>query len=263
MHESTIRPATTVLLLRPGADPATPLEVFMVVRNHQIDSFSGALVFPGGKLETADAAPGLRDRCTLAEALGDDELTFRIAGIREAFEECGVLLARRRGETELLSAAQLGPIEARWRARLNANTAGIAELVEAEDLLLAVDCLVPFAHWITPDFVPKRFDTWFFAALAPADQLALHDGSESVASLWVAPQQALSDAAAGRHTLVFATEQNLRLLAEADSAAQVLAVARQRRIVAVQPWLEDVDGVRHLRIPADAGYAPQASWRLG
>ncbi|UVE16749.1 hypothetical protein NVV93_14235 [Pseudomonas sp. LS44] len=255
MRESTIRPATTVLLLRPTVLPATPLEVFMVVRNHQIDSFSGALVFPGGKLESADAAPMLRERCSNAAAIGDEELVFRIAGIREAFEECGVLLARHRDEAELLSAAQLAPITARWQARLNSNEAGIAELVEAEDLLLAVDCLVPFAHWITPDFVPKRFDTKFYAAVAPVDQLALHDGSESVDSLWITPQQALAEAQAGLHTLVFATEQNLHLLSQAGNVEQALEAARNRRIVAVQPWLEEIDGVRHLRIPADAGYA--------
>ena len=52
----TPRPATTVLLLRPSkaGDAASPLEVFMVVRHHQIDAFSGALVFPGGKLEFAE-----------------------------------------------------------------------------------------------------------------------------------------------------------------------------------------------------------------
>lgn len=253
MSVAAIRPATTVLLLRLGAD--TSLEVFMVVRNHQIDTFSGALVFPGGKLEAADADPCLRARCSGADGVADDELAFRIAGIREAFEECGVLLARRRGATALLSAAELAPIEARWRARLNDDSAGIVELVEAEDLELAVDCLVPFAHWITPEFAPKRFDTWFFAAVAPADQLALHDGSESVDSLWVSPAQALAEAAAGRHTLVFATQQNLSLLAEAASVEAALAAARQRRIVAVQPWLEERDGVRHLHIPADAGYA--------
>ncbi|AYC32001.1 NUDIX hydrolase [Pseudomonas cavernae] len=249
------RPATTVLLLRPSPTGDAALEVFMVLRNHQIDSFSGALVFPGGKLESADAAPALRARCPGAEGCSDEELAFRIAGVREAFEECGILLACKRGENELLSAAQLAPIEARWRAKLNSDAASIAELVEAEDLLLAVDRMVPFAHWITPDFVPKRFDTWFFAAVAPADQMALHDGSETVDSRWVAPATVLAEAKAGRHTLVFATEQNLHLLSQAGNVEQALEAARNRRIVAVQPWLEEIDGVRHLRIPADAGYA--------
>src|SRR5438132_156352 len=101
-----LRPATTVLLLRPskGGDAASPLEVFMVVRHHQIDSFSGALVFPGGKLEDADGDPRLRQRCSGADKIGDSELKFRIAGVREAFEECGILLARKRGQRALIAA---------------------------------------------------------------------------------------------------------------------------------------------------------------
>src|SRR5213082_502684 len=109
------RPATTVLLLRPskGGDAASPLEVFMVVRHQQIDAFSGALVFPGGKLEDADGDPRLRARCGSAERCSDAELKFRVAGVREAFEECGVLLARKRGQRAVVTAAELKGIEAR------------------------------------------------------------------------------------------------------------------------------------------------------
>src|ERR1700756_3187770 len=103
------RPATTLLLLRPSksGDMASPLEVFMVVRHHQIDAFSGALVFPGGKLEDADGDARLRGRCGGADRIGDEELKFRIAGVREAFEECGVLLARKRGQRAVIAAADL------------------------------------------------------------------------------------------------------------------------------------------------------------
>src|SRR5262245_22287889 len=106
-------PATTVLMLRPsvGSDPTSPPEVFMVVRHHQIDFASGALVFPGGKVDAADSDPRLRGLCTGIEGLSDEDLAFRIAGIREAFEETGILLARPRGTTELIAAAALKPIE--------------------------------------------------------------------------------------------------------------------------------------------------------
>src|SRR5260221_9862233 len=114
------RPATTVLLLRPSkaGDAGSPLEVFMVVRHHQIDAFSGALVFPGGKLENADGDPRLKVRCGGADTISAGELKFRIAGVREAFEECGVLLARKRGQRNLIAAADLKGIEERWRAKL-------------------------------------------------------------------------------------------------------------------------------------------------
>jgi 8-oxo-dGTP pyrophosphatase MutT (NUDIX family) len=250
------RPATTVLLLRPSkrGDAASPLEVFMVVRHHQIDSFSGALVFPGGKLEDADGDKRLRARSGGPDKISDEELKFRIAGVREAFEECGVLLARKRGQKALIGAADLKPIEDRWRAKLTKDEASILDLVEAEDLELATELMTPFAHWITPTFVPKRFDTWFFLADAPEDQVALHDGSESTDSVWIGAQEAIDEATAGRRTLVHATQKNLELLAEGGTVAGALAQAEKRKVITVQPWVETKDGKRFLHIPPDAGY---------
>jgi 8-oxo-dGTP pyrophosphatase MutT (NUDIX family) len=250
------RPATTVLLLRPSqaGDAGSPLEVFMVVRHHQIDSFSGALVFPGGKLETADGDPRLRARSGSSEDISDEELTFRIAGVREAFEECGILLARKRGQRALIGALDLKPIEGRWREKLAKDEASIVDLVEAEDLELAIDLMTPYAHWITPTFAPKRFDTWFFLAEAPADQAALHDGSESVDSVWIGAEEAIAEAQAGKRTLVHATLKNLELLAEGSTVAGALTQARARKIQTVQPWVEQREGKRYLHLPPDAGY---------
>jgi 8-oxo-dGTP pyrophosphatase MutT (NUDIX family) len=250
------RPATTVLLLRPSkkGDMASALEVFMVVRHHAIDSFSGALVFPGGKLEDADGDPRLKGRCGGADKISPEELKFRIAGIREAFEECGVLLARKPGQRSVIAAADLKAIEAKWRTKLVKNEANIMDLVEAEDLELATDLMTPFAHWITPTFVPKRFDTWFYLAEAPDDQLALHDGSESTDSVWIGAQEAIDEAKAGKRTLVHATTKNLELLAEGGTVTGALSQASERKIVTVQPWVEQRDGKRYLHIPEGAGY---------
>ena len=250
------RPATTVLLVRPSTpgDMASPLEVFMVVRHQQIDAFSGALVFPGGKLEDADGDPRLRGRCGGADRIGDAELKFRIAGVREAFEECGILLARKQGQRNVIAAADLKEIEERWRAKLAKDEASIVDLVESEDLEIATDLMVPFAHWITPTFAPRRFDTWFFLAEAPEDQIALHDGSESVDSVWIGAQDAIDEATAGRRTLVHATTKNLELLAEGKTVVGALSQATERKIVTVQPWVENRDGKRYLHIPPDAGY---------
>ena len=250
------RPATTVLLLRPSqpGDAASPLEVFMVVRHHQIDSFSGALVFPGGKLEEADGAPSLRARCGGADKIDDAELKFRVAGVREAFEECGVLLARKRGQRALIGAADLKGIEERWRVKLAKDEASIVDMVEAEDLEIATELMTPYAHWITPTFVPKRFDTWFFLAEAPEDQVALHDGSESTDSVWIGAQEAIEEAKAGKRTLVHATTKNLELLAEGKTVAGAISAASARKIVTVQPWVEVRDGKKFLHIPEGAGY---------
>ena len=249
-------PATTVLMLRPSkrGDATSPLEVFIVVRHHQIDSFSGAIVFPGGKVEKADSDARMRSRCTGSASLSDSELAFRIAGVREAFEECGVLLARKRGHNGLIGAADLKPIEERWRDRLVKNTASITDAVEAEDLDLATDLMTPFAHWITPAFVPKRFDTWFFLAEAPADQVALHDGSESVDSIWIRPSVALTEALAGKRTVVYPTQKNLELLGEGGTVAGAIAASVTRKVKTVLPWVEVKDGKKFLMIPPDAGY---------
>ena len=91
--------------------------------------------------------------------------------MREAFEECGILLARKRGQRAVVAAAELKGIEARWRAKLAKDEATIVDLAEAEDLEIATDLMTPFAHWITPTFAPRRFDTWFFLAEAPEDQV--------------------------------------------------------------------------------------------
>ncbi|WP_069862876.1 hypothetical protein [Pseudomonas citronellolis] len=93
------RPATSILLLR-EAEEGTGLEVFMLLRNPQVAFCDGALVFPGGKVEQADGHARLRQHCLGADALDDDELRFRVAGLRELFEESGILLARRAGSEQ-------------------------------------------------------------------------------------------------------------------------------------------------------------------
>lgn len=247
----TTRLAATILMLRDGAEG---LEVFMVVRHHEIDFAAGALVFPGGKLAAGDEDPRVRLRCTGITGLAPEQVALRVAAIREAFEECGVLLARARGQTTLLGPVRLATLGPRYRKALDQGELGIADMLEAEDLELACEELVPFAHWITPAFMPKRFDTHFYLAVAPADQLAVHDGSELVDSLWLRPALALSQAAAGVHTLVPATELNVKKLGFSDSVGAALAAARAQPIVTVLPEVVAGPEGKRLVIPAEAGY---------
>jgi 8-oxo-dGTP pyrophosphatase MutT (NUDIX family) len=248
------RLAATILLVRDGA---TGLEVFMVQRHHKIDFATGAMVFPGGKIEAADADPRLRARCRGAESLDADALAVRIGAIRETFEECGVLLARPRGGDALVAPERLRALEAAYRERLNSDDASIADLVLAEDLELACDLLVPYAHWVTPEMVPKRFDTYFFLVAAPPDQLAIHDGGESVDSVWTSARQALDEAESGRRTIIFPTLMNLNLLAESRDVADALTRTRARAVVTVRPkFTRTADGKPQLLIPPEAGYPP-------
>ena len=248
--EATPRPAATILLLRDGPDG---LEVFMVVRHHEIAFAGGALVFPGGRVEPPDQDLARR----LAAMNGQDAATlgFQIAAIRETFEECGVLLARRRGSDRLIDAATLRDVEMRHRADLNAGAIGFEAMLLAEELVPATDVLVHFAHWITPTSQPKRYDTHFFLARAPEEHLAVHDGREAVESIWITPQQALKDAAIGRFKLIFATAKNLEKLARPRTAEDAVVAARQSKIVTVLPQARKLEGTRRLmRIPADADY---------
>lgn len=248
-----IVPAATILLLRGGAKG---LEVFMVERHHRIDFATGALVFPGGKIEAADADAALAERFDGGEGEDDAERAMRIGAIRETFEESGVLLARERGARETIGAARLAEIESTWREALCKGERSMSELAVREDLRLAGDLLTPFARWITPAFMPKRFDTMFFLAEAPADHLALHDGGESVDSLWTTPADALCAAEQGERTIIFPTLLNIKKLGRAGSVREALEAARAQPIVTVLPEITLKDGKQWLTIPKQAGYEP-------
>lgn len=246
--EAMPRPAATVLLVRNGADG---LEVFMVVRHHAIDFASGALVFPGGRVEESDHLIAQ----SATEGKNDPLMPFKIAAIRETFEECGVLLARPRGSRDLVGADMLRRVEAQHRAALNAGSIGFDVVLDTEDLVPATDQLVHFAHWITPSNQPKRYDTQFFLAVAPPAHLAVHDGHEAVDSIWINPAKALAETEAGRFKLVFATAKNLEKLSQSHSMKEALATARAARVVTVLPQGTRLEGTRRLlRIPAEAGY---------
>jgi 8-oxo-dGTP pyrophosphatase MutT (NUDIX family) len=175
--------------------------------------------------------------------------------LRETYEECGILLARARGQDSLISAMRLRSIEETWRAPMTAGEKGFADILVAEDLVLAPDALVPFAHWITPLHMSKRFDTHFFLAVAPPDQVAVHDGDEAVDSIWISPRQAIAETASGTYKLVFPTQKNLEKLGRHTTAETALAAARAAKIVTVMPVMESSkDGVRLMRLPAEADY---------
>jgi hypothetical protein len=101
------------------------------------------------------------------------------------------LLARPKGSEALVDAKRAGEIEAAHRADLCDNKITFLKVLTDNGMLLALDELVPYAHWITPEGMPKRFDTWFFLAAAPPEQAGAHDGKESTDSIWVSPREAL------------------------------------------------------------------------
>jgi 8-oxo-dGTP pyrophosphatase MutT (NUDIX family) len=243
------RPAATAVILRDGRHG---LEVFMVVRHQEIDFASGALVFPGGKVDPGDEDPAWRDFAP--SAAGTPGRAFLVAAARETFEEAGLMLARRMGEQDLMGADAAHRLVGTYRARLAVGSVSFLEVVRGENLRLATDLLVPFAHWITPQIQPKRFDTHFLLVSAPVEQLGAHDGAESVEGFWIAPAAALRAADAGRRTLLFPTHMNLLKLARFANVAEAVEAARQSPIVSVMPRVERTATGRTLHIPAAAGY---------
>jgi 8-oxo-dGTP pyrophosphatase MutT (NUDIX family) len=243
--------AATILLLRDGP---IGLEVFMVVRHHQIDFASGALVFPGGKVDPQDADQRVLSRLAAYPAANPKQSQLRAAAIREAFEESGILLARRRDNSALVVDGKLGELET-WRQALNAKTASLGDLLERGDLQLACDDLAHFSHWITPEMMPKRFDTHFYLARVPADQIAGHDGHENVDSLWIRPQQVIDDAASKKRTVIFPTLSNVVRLAQYNSVSQAFDATLGAKVQAIMPWTEKRADGRYVCIPKDAGFS--------
>ncbi|MEJ2131796.1 MAG: NUDIX hydrolase, partial [Gammaproteobacteria bacterium] len=116
------------------------------------------------------------------------------------------------------------------------------------------DRLVRFAHWITPERMPKRYDTHFYIAQAPEDHVGVHDGHESVDSVWITPRAAMEAGAAGERTVIFPTFRNLALLARYRTTDEAMAATRERRIVSVTPWTEHRADGNYICIPEEAGY---------
>ena len=230
-------PAATLLLVRDGPEG---IEVLLTTRHTAAGFAAGAAVFPGGKLDADDE---LRSR---VHGAGD---AFRIAAIRETFEESGILLARRAAGGAILSGVEVTELLAQ-QSSARSFSGSIAQAA----LVLATDLLVPFAHWITPVDQPKRYDTHFFLAPAPPGQMARHDGHEAVEVHWLTPAGAIVAAREGRIKLVMATRLNLLKLGRSKSVAEAIETARRSEIVTVQPELVQTDRGPAFRIPAAADY---------
>ena len=252
-------PASTIILLRGRSAGA---EVLMIERHVKSEAFANFYVFPGGRVEEEDHA--LADRvggikaAEAAAALGgmspEFALDFFVAAIRETFEEVGILLARPRGQRELLDGERAAAL-ARYRLDVQGGRMSFRELIDSQNLELAGDSLAVHAHWITPEFMPRRFDTFFFTALAPPGQLAEPDGVETTAHVWIRPEEALEQRRARTRRIIFPTAVNLESVAGFSTAPEALQASRRRSVIPVLPRLVDRDGKQWLVIPAEAGYA--------
>ena len=180
------RAAASVLLLR---DTDAGIQVLMLRRaEREGDMRSGAAVFPGGVLDPRDrhahrCVVGADDAAWSARlGLHEGGLDYAVAALRECFEEVGLLLADR--PVDLAVATP-------WRDRLQNGEVAAAEFCDALGFAFDVSGLHYWSHWLTPPRSPKRFDTRFFVARAPAGQEAVADYGEAVELMWLTPAEAV------------------------------------------------------------------------
>jgi 8-oxo-dGTP pyrophosphatase MutT (NUDIX family) len=212
-------PAATVALVR---DAGRGLEVLLLQRNLDSGFVPGAHVFPGGGVDEGDHAAGLWALCAgvddaaASRVLGMERggLAYWVAAIRETFEEAGILLAcEAEGGIVVVDEDRAGRLFLH-RSALDSGATHLAAILRAEQLRLAADRLVYFSRWVTPEGLPRRYDTRFFLALAPPAQEAAHCNRETIAHAWMRPAEALDRHARAQMNLRTPTLKTLELFAQ-------------------------------------------------
>jgi 8-oxo-dGTP pyrophosphatase MutT (NUDIX family) len=179
--------------------------------------------------------------------------------LRGGDEALEVLLVQRNPSSRFMGGAWVFPGGAVNRdegSGLEAlRSAAVRECVEEAAIQLpGPEELVPFSRWITPAEVKIRFDTWFFLAALPAGQTPRVDGAEVVDLRWYEPEAALADARAGKLLLVFPTIKHLEQLSGFGSADALLAHARERQVLPVQPRVLMSGETARIVLPGEPGY---------
>ena len=229
-------PAATLIVMRDRA--GAPPEVLMVERAAKLAFAGGAMVFPGGRIDVADE--------DAAATHDQPHAAARIAAIRETVEESSVAV----GLTPTP-----GPALTATLAKALHDGDGFADLLDDYDLALDLDQLTLFARWKPAFHQTRIFDTLFFIAQAPAGEWApAPQPGECEAVIWIGAGALLDLIAAGQATAIFPTIRNLERLAQFASVADARADALAHSIETISPWIEEIDGVKYLRIPDGLGY---------
>jgi 8-oxo-dGTP pyrophosphatase MutT (NUDIX family) len=268
---TTLEDAVTVIVVRDAPGAATGddrLEVLLLER-HGASAFApGALVFPGGKLDPSDAElDPARVRCTdpagWADRLGvagaDAAVAMLVAAVRETFEEAGILLVRRDGVEQDAPALPADVEVTRVRMAARDGAYDWRDWLARHELVLDLDAMAMWSWWVTPQGLPRRYDTRFLVAVMPAGQAASHDAVETTSMRWIPPVDALTAHAEGRLHVIFPTRRTLEQLAGHRDAASVLAAARSGAVDLrrIEPSVVRVDGAPMVQHP-DGGPPAQA-----
>jgi 8-oxo-dGTP pyrophosphatase MutT (NUDIX family) len=256
--------ASTVILLR-NKEPEG-FEVFLLKRHEKSSFMGGNFVYPGGRVDRDD---GSLEICSFSKGITFDEaqkilggtfspegsFAYWIAGIRELFEEAGVLLAYDQ-EGNLFQIRNQDEQEKflHYRESLQKSGLTICEMAQKEKLLFALDQLHYYAHWITPEARSERFDTRFFLARYPSGQEASHDQKETTAGIWITPQKALEENLKGEVFLSPPTLKTLEDLLRFKTIDEVFTSLKNMKIRPILPILTKITSGPLIIFPWDPEY---------
>lgn len=259
---SPARHASTVLFIRDGE---RGVEVYLIRRVKQMAFAGGMTAYPGGGVDDRDLDAQFGwigpDPGYWADAFSCDERIAHglvAAAVRETFEEAGILLATE-GETPVVDTDN-DEWEAERKALLD-RSHSLSEMLEKRGLSLRADLIRPWAHWITPEQEPKRFDTRFFLMKLPDGVHPRAISTEFDKAEWVGVQQAIEEAESGSRPMLPPTIATLKDLLPYVTADEAMAAAPPRRIEPIQPSLVDIDGVIQVQLPD--GTLIEPSVRMG
>jgi 8-oxo-dGTP pyrophosphatase MutT (NUDIX family) len=220
--------AATVILMR------APFEVYLTRRSSSSAFAANAFVFPGGTVEPQDGTLAAHAR---VHGCDDDAAsrTLVVAATRELFEEAGVLLACTKAGYPLDAGRTNAEEIARERAGVRSGALPFPDFLASHDWYADARALAPFSHWITPSSQPRRYDTHFFLAIAPAGQTVTADSIETHDGRWISPGEALARHRARRLHLVYPTIKHLERLAAFSDLESLRDFARSKPIYTIEP----------------------------
>ncbi|MBA3309256.1 MAG: NUDIX hydrolase, partial [Nocardioidaceae bacterium] len=217
-------------------------------------AFAGGMyAFPGGTVDrrdadhaTAWAGPSAADWAARLSCSESEARALVCAAVRETFEESGVLLAGATAASVVDDTTGEG--WERDRAALVDKSLAFADLLDQRGLVLRTDLLAAWAHWITPEFEPRRYDTRFFVAAMPPGQRTRDVSGEADAETWMRPQDALAGVDGGTMAMLPPTYITIAEMGRFDTAADAIAAADGRAVTTVVPGVEIIDGEGFLTV---------------
>jgi 8-oxo-dGTP pyrophosphatase MutT (NUDIX family) len=256
--------ATTVILLR-GKEPMG-FEVFLLKRHEKSSFMGGNFVYPGGRVDRED---GSLELCSFSKGIAleeaqtilggtispEESFAHWIAGVRELYEEAGILFAYdQRGDLFQIKSREEQERFSNYRTQLQKGKISICQLVQEESLLLALDQMHYYAHWITPEARSERFDTRFFLARYPLGQEASHDQKETTAGVWLTPLKALEENLKGEVMLSPPTLKTLEDLSRYKTVDEVFHPLKNKNIQPILPILTKISSGPLIVFPWDPEY---------